>query len=273
MGIDLVIDTNCLRAERLRDFLAEKASNRAVLAHEVAVESFRGGVPDGIIQSWTVLRAFPRQILMLKAPRDIARIDCAAPGIVHAMVNKRETRAMARFPAILDAAEAGNTAVISQLKQRYVWSRQHTEQLISDAVSVADQIAEIERSFSAGEIAAIRKGDTLKLDTLETIFRIVDSVAALAIIEGPIKILAPARHHRVNHFIWRRSLVHVVYLLHLIERGATRRADAKVRNDAIDSLLATYATYFAGIMTNDQLPNAIHDECRAILISLGGRVP
>lgn len=270
--MDLVIDTNCLNSPKLRSFLSALPENRAVLAHEVAVESFRGEVPNGIIHSWATLKDFPTQILMLRAPREIARLACASPGMAKAMINKKETAATAAFPRILDEAKAGNPTIIAQLLERHEWSRQHTSQLIAEAVSVTDQIAEIERAFTAGEIATIRKGGSLKYETLETIFSIVDTVAARAIIEGPIKIRPPRHRQRVNHFIWRRALIHVIYLLQLVERGATRRADEKVRNDAIDALLATYATYFGGIMTDDKLPASLHDECRAVLVNLGARV-
>lgn len=270
--MDLVIDTNCLNSAELRSFLATATTNRAVLAHEVAVESFRGAVPDGIIQSWATLRDFPHQIRMLKAPREIAPLSCASPGMVKAMINKKETAAVADFPRILDEAAAGNALRIAQLRQRHEWSRQHTSQQIAETVSASAQIAELERSFSSGEVDAIRKGRVLRSETLDTIFSIVDTIAARAIVEGPIKIKMPRHRQRVNHFIWRRSLVHVIYLLQLVERGATQRADAKVRNDAIDALLATYATYFGGIMTNDKLPASLHSECRAVLASLGARV-
>lgn len=271
--MDLVIDTNCLNSLRLRDFLSASPTNRAVLAHETAVESFRGDVPDGIIQSWATLRDFPNQILMLKAPRLIAPLDCTSPGMVKSMIDKGQTKGVKTFPQVLAEASAGNPIRISQLQQRHNWSRDHTDLMISETVPADVQIREIALQFSGDEISRIRKRQLLKDSTIATIIEVVDSMAANAMYDGPIKLTPPRHLHRINHFLWRRALVHTIYLLKFIERGATHRADGKVRNDMIDSLLATYATYFGGLMTSDQLPESLHLEARHMLIAVGARIP
>jgi len=271
--VDLVIDTNCLNSPRLRTFLGESATNRAVLTHETAVESFRGDIPDGIIQSWSVLRDFPNQTVMLKGPRLIAPLDCTSPGMVRAMICKGQTSGAKKFAGFLDEAAAGNPAIIAQLKIRYGWSAEHADRMVAEFVPASDQIADMVREFTPDEMRRIRKLQDFSDETAEKIFRIVDSIAATTIYHGPIKIKPPKHRHRVNHFIWRRALVHVSYLLSLIERGATQRADNKVRNDSMDAMLATYATYFGGIMTGDQLAETLHIEARNVLVALGARVP
>lgn len=271
--MDLVIDTNCLNSAELRNFLCASPTNRAVLTHETAVESFRGAVPTGIIDSWATLRDFPNQILMLKAPRLIATLDCARPGMAKMMVDKSQTAGAKTFPRILDEALAGNPNRIAQLQQRHDWSREHTDRMIAETVPAHSQIEEIESAFSKDEISRIRKQLPLKASTVAAIFEIVDGMAANAIYDGPIKVTPPRHVHRVNHFLWRRALVHTIYLLQLIERGAVQRADNKVRNDMIDSLLTTYATYFGGIMTEDQRPKLLHLASRHMLVAVGARVP
>jgi len=271
--MDLVIDTNCLNSPRLREFLTASPTHRAVLAHETAVESFRGDVPDGIIQSWATLRDFPNQVILLKAPRLIAPINCASPGMAKIMVDKGQTAGVKTFSRILDEASAGNPIRIAQLQQRHDWSRDHTSRMIAETVPASSQIEAIKSAFSEDEIGRIRKQQPLKESTVATIFEIVDSMAANAMYDGPIAVEPPLHHHRVNHFLWRRALVHAIYLLQLIERGAVQRADGKVRNDMIDSLLSTYATYFGGIMTGDRLPELLHLEARHMLIAVGARIP
>jgi hypothetical protein len=271
--MDLVIDTNCLNSPRLREFLSASRANRAVLTHETAVESFRGDVPDGIVQSWATLRDFPNQVIMLKAPRLIAPIDCSSPGMAKIMVDKGQTAGVKTFSRVLDEASAGNRVRIAQLQQRHDWSRDHTNRMIAETIPASSQIEEISSAFSEDEISRIRKQQALKESTVATIFEIVDSMAANAIYDGPIKVRPPLHHHRVNHFLWRRALVHAIYLLQLIERGAVQRADGKVRNDTIDALLSTYATYFGGIMTSDRMPEVLHLEARHMLLAVGARIP
>jgi hypothetical protein len=54
-----VIDTNMLGAPHLREYLAKRVTNVAVLTEYSAIEAYKASSADGIVSSMKILCAFP----------------------------------------------------------------------------------------------------------------------------------------------------------------------------------------------------------------------
>jgi hypothetical protein len=61
--------------------------------------------------------------------------------------------------------------------------------------------------------------------------------------------------------------------MELVKRGTAERKATLVRNDAVDVIYATYATYFNGFMSDDDMASKVHHISRCMLAELGARVP
>jgi hypothetical protein len=72
--------------------------------------------------------------------------------------------------------------------------------------------------------------------------------------------------------VFRNALCLGVLLVEHLRKGARTRKAERARNDAIDVLLATYATYFDGIMSEDGLTNEAFHVGRDLLQAWGAKV-
>lgn len=78
----LVVDSNQLQSNVLRDFLAKSCRNRAVLTDYVAMEAHQGDTLASIFKSMQVLADFPDQVLVLRGTRTVSAMRGRSTGIV-----------------------------------------------------------------------------------------------------------------------------------------------------------------------------------------------
>src|SRR5262245_5110558 len=77
-GMRIVIDSNSLNSEQLRDVLGASSDHCAVISDYAWMEAYKGN-PLGIQKSLAVLEQFPDQVLLLKGMRAVGALDARAP--------------------------------------------------------------------------------------------------------------------------------------------------------------------------------------------------
>ncbi|WP_447761262.1 hypothetical protein [Sphingopyxis panaciterrae] len=269
----IVIDSNRMQSDELRAFLSLSSDNIAVLTDYAAMEAFQGNSLVSIQASWTVLRDFPRQVLVLKGTRAAALVDPRAPGMGKRLVSKSETKAVADFAALLDRAATGNRSVQTQLLQRGRWADDHMQSMLSKAGDMNLSISEFSAFFTEPELKRMRKNEPWKPETGTKFLELVDHLTVNSFEALPDKPKWPNDKNLVDHFLYRHTLTYVVYMTRLIQRGAVTRKAKFARNDAVDVIFATYATFFNGLMTADDEASAIHHIARGMLKQIGARLP
>lgn len=265
----VVVDTNRLSSEELRAFLAAHPGNRAVLPDYVAMERFKSADIDRLLDGFSVLKPFSEQVLILKGTGEISTLNPDVEDFPDALIDEDQTAAFSEFCRLLDRAAAGDETILDQLRERAKWAQDQMAVVLGGASDFSASMAEFEEFFSASDLAHIRKGGRLteamngKFDTA------VSSIAGNIFQNAPAQVASPSAANWPNHFIVRNALCNGVYMLSFIRRGIGARRPEKARNDVIDVLLATYGTYFNGVMSNDALTNEVHHIGRYILDSDG----
>jgi len=269
----VVIDSNKIRSAELRAFLSLSAQNCAVLTDYTVMEAYKGDTLVSIQASWDVLREFPNQVLVLKGTLDAGLVDCRAAGIADRFVWKEETKALPDYVRALDRAAIGEQFIINQLKARGRWAQSHMDWMLERSGDMHLSIQEFESFFTKAELARFRRREQWKRETAEKFHGVVEHLARICFAAHPGKPHWPARKHLVNHLLFRHAVAYAFYMLQLVQRGATTRKPRAVRNDTVDVIIATYATYFNGLMSADNQASIIHHLARFFLSEIGARMP
>ncbi|WP_447726251.1 hypothetical protein [Sphingomonas koreensis] len=270
----IVIDSNSLQSDELWAFLRLSPDHQAVLTDYAAMEAFKANKLVSIQESWKVLRQFPKQIVMLKGTKIVGTLEAQAPGIASRLISKPDTKEIPIFASLLERAAAGDRHIIKQLLQRGEWARSHMDWMLDRSGDMALSIEEFRAPFDDAELRRFRK-DEPWTPAMGAKFR--DLVLALCQISfkaHPSRPRMPSRWpHLINHFLFRHAFTYAIYMLQLVQDGAVTRKAVKARNDAVDVIFATYATYFNGLMSRDELGSKVHMFSRAMLSAAGARVP
>ena len=259
--------------ERLRDFLEKSPDNIAVLTDYAAMEAFKSDTLVNIQSSWTILSNFPKQVIALKATREAARVDPRAAGIANRLIQKTETQSISDFSRVLASSAAGDWVTQKQLMQRGKWAKDHLERMLAKSDHMSQSIDEFCSVFTNDELKRLRRKETWTSAIADKFMELVFDETERAFVDHPDKLRWPGPKHIVNHFLFRHTLTYLIYVMELVKFGATERKAAKVRNDAIDVIYGTFATYFNGFMSDDAMALKTHQIARDMLINMGAMVP
>lgn len=269
----VVVDSNGLQGDELRTFLAMAPANKAVITDYTAMEAYKDNTLVSIQASWSVLRDFPDQVLILKGTKAAGLVDPRAPGIANRLIWREEAKTIPAFVGALDCAAKGEAFIIRQLLERGEWARSQMQVILSGSADMNLSIDEFNAYFTKNELGLIRQKERWTPELATKFGDLVNRMARISFTKHPGRPPWPVPKHRINHFLYRHALAYAVYMLQLVQRGAlTRKAEA-ARNDAVDVILATYATYFNGLMSDDNQASVIHHLTRFFLAEHGARVP
>lgn len=263
----VVIDTNALQSDELWGFLDLSPANVAVLPDYVVMEAYKPGRLDGLQSAFAILRQFPGQIWVLKGTGDISRLDPDLPDFAEAMVEPEETAALPDFFAQLDAASF-DPPIAEQLNIRAGWAQEHMAIMVAGLEDMATAMAEFRAPFSKAELARIRRNEPFTPAMGAKFFDLFTNMAE-RIFEVREDVELPPVGSRSRHFIFRNALCYAIYMVSRIRAGSVSRKAVLARNDTIDVLLATFGTYFDGVMSEDALTNEIHHVAWQMMQSLG----
>ena len=129
------------------------------------MEAFQGDTLISIQASWSVLRNFPKQLLVLKGTREAGLVDPRSAGIADRFVSKSETKGALDFARVLDSAAAGDWLSQKQLLQRGEWANDHLHRMLEKASDIGVSIEEFCSVFSKEELSQMRKNREWKYET------------------------------------------------------------------------------------------------------------
>ncbi|QBM75886.1 hypothetical protein E2E30_08950 [Sphingomonas sp. AAP5] len=269
----VVVDRCCMASQELRDFLSLAPDNIAVLTDYAAIEAFKGDTLENIQSAWTVLRDFPAQMIALKDTRSAALVDPRAAGIANRMINKKETKALENFSRVIDSAQSGNRRTQKQLLQRGKWAQDHLDRMLAKSAHMRSSIEAFCSHFTPDELKRMRRLEQWSGATALKFMQVAIDETAKSFDAHPDKLRWPGSDHRFNHFLFRHTIAYMIYVMELVRKGAIDRKAAIVRNDAVDVVNVTFATYFDGFMTDDERAGNTHNLTRYLLDQVGARVP
>ena len=210
---------------------------------------------------------------MKPPPGNPGRFNPCAAGIADRLVDKGETKGLLDFARILDSAAQGDSVAQRQLLRRGKWANDHMAAMLTKAEDMHLSIAEFCDVFTEPELQRLRRKEPWKHETAAKFFDLVVQLTERSFSAHPDKLRWPRDRHLLNHFLYRHALAYCVYMTRLVINGAMSRNTRLARNDAVDVIFATLATYFNGFMSADSLAATIHHIKSFLLTEAGARVP
>jgi hypothetical protein len=261
----LVIDSNCLRDERLRAFLTAGQTHVAVLTEFVAREAFKGNALATITESMAVLADFPVQVLVLKGGENLLSVTGEADGLRDRLIDKEETRAFPGFVQDVERAKRGDRDVLKQIERRGHWANEHFELLVEESPDIRDAMAEIWGCATADERAHLRDGGVMSL-RLQQRFRDVLVRMFAEVQTAGFAPKADTVSKWANTPVFRTFAAVLLMGLHRhADGGLYQRPAQKIGNDFVDMSIVACATYFDGVMSFDRNVVLMYEGTKALL--------
>jgi len=267
-----VIDRCCMDAAELRDFLLLSPQQVAVLTDYSIMESLKGRTLENIESAWRVLCDFPDQIVVLKGTHEAALVRPQEAGLAQRMIDKVETRALSKIPKIIASARSGNEDSHDQLRKLGEEVDDHFDQILARSCDLPGSIKGLAAIFSAGQLKQLRKAGRLDDEMLLRLLDLVVHQTADLCAQHPDNPPMPGPKHLANHFLFRFAVANSAYLIELVRTGVNIRKPNDARNDAVDIINATFATYFHGLMSDDKMANKTYQITRQLLTAFGARL-
>ena len=254
-----VVDSNRLRDEELAVFLGSSRENIAVLPDYAAMEALKGAPVIGMFESMKVLARFPSQVQVLKTTMVVCSLSGSGQGLQRRLVDVPRTREFGLFCRNLARAHVGNTALGSQLQELGKESRAHLARVEEDARGFASTSVEAARIFTMEERRQILAPRPLSAELHRKLLLQVMHLSAVVFDLHPAVRRLPTPAELINTYIFRSSLCHLLLGFEYASFGGVPgKAAARIRNDMVDSHFATYATFYDGLLSRDELTNRLY---------------
>lgn len=238
------------------------------------METYKSDPTRMVLENLSVLRHFPKQVLVLKGTKAVAALDARAPGIANRMIWRNADVEFARTVQALDQAEQGDPRVLRQILEHGRIAEEHLSKIEIGVPDILAALPDMQTMFTDDEVRRLRTDSAFTAPMRAKILGGASQICDALFQAYPAKIRRPTVNSRVNTFFYRYSLATLLYFLRWVRTGSqqSKRHD-RVRNDFIDLTFATFGTYFNGLMSGDERARETHLELRNVLTMLGARVP
>lgn len=257
-----VADTGYLRSAELAVYLSESTENFVALAEYTCMECYQGDSLTNIERSLEHLRARPGQVLILRwaieliGDQDRLGSDWTEDGLIEL----GQTRAFPQFCRDVEAACRGNAALVSQIRAHGVAATQQLDKMRGGASQVAAGILGIAHKLDRDRLKRLRKDEPLTASDIEWFLGVLKQLADLLYSSHPHANGWPGPDALRSSWLFRYALSGCLLMRWWIQHGGLETAGKKLGNDMIDMTIATFATYFDGLLTKDNKLADIHAE-------------
>jgi hypothetical protein len=244
-----VVDSNYLRDTSLKSFL--------VLTDYAAMEALKGDALLGMHESMRILSQFPSQVQVLKTTIVICGLSGASKGLQRRFVDVPLTDEFWLFCRNLSLAKSGSTTLTTQLNSLGEAAREHFNRLDTNAREFANSSVEAVKLFTKSERHQIINSHRYSECLLWKIFQHTIQLSAFLFRHHPSIKRIPSGNELINTYIFRSALCNLLLGFRYDSNGGvpSGKSHAKIRNDMVDVHFATYATFFDGLLSRDELTN------------------
>lgn len=261
-----VVDANFLRDSALSAYIEGDPRNQVVFTDYACMECYKGNAIENIRRSLNIVSKYPDQVIVLKGTRDIIRLQSSGYPSLDDLVDYQQSAEFREFCHGVQAALDGDVTLMSQLLRLGEEANAHFERMRVDASGTAEAIKEMAQSFTTGQLAELRRRDTLSKETGEIIVRNILSLAALFFHAHPDVSKLPKSHELRDTFIFRFALAAQLLVIWWLTNGGIESVNMdRLRNDVVDMTYVAYATIFDGILSKDRKLLDIYEEATFVL--------
>lgn len=249
----MVVDSNYLERQELRDYLFASKSNLAILTDYAAMEAYKSDTLNSIHRRMSLVCEFPTQIIVLIGTQEACSLTGSTTEIANRLVDRGQTKEFPTFCRALALARSGSKTVQRQLIERGREAHAHLERVLSNSEQLAAGIEEIAASYTYLELKAIRRhGVPYPAAVLEKTSHRIMELASQLMRDHPAVTSFPSASEAPDRFLFRVALCGIILAVQWISVGGARLAKPeKLRNDQVDINFAAFATYYDGLLTAD----------------------
>ena len=255
-----VIDNSMLQSIDLQRYLSASPAHFAVLPDFVAIESYKVASVDEILKRWEIISQFPRQALVLKDTGKICGLRGRGRGLQARLVDHKQTAEFPKFCADLRHTRAGDERYQRALLQLSNAAQREIATVSGLVPRVMESRRKLAETYTQAEARVIRSQQQLPQSLTVKFVRNVCLLFWMFMRQHPqVRDLPKTFDEGCNLYLFRFSLCVHIWMLEWIAGGSNEQTnEARVRNDLIDLQVATYGTYFDGLMTADDKMKYIH---------------
>ncbi len=255
-----VVDANSLRDRSLEDYLRTSDENVAVLSDYSCMETYKGDSLKNLRKSLEIVSRYPTQVIVLRGTREIIGSGPLATS-PEMLVDQEQTAEFPLFCFGVSWAARGHRGLLSQIRTKGRLANEHFHQVRADARRFAQAVLQIADSLGPAAVKELRKGETLKPETIDVIIRDILLVAASLFRDHPDAGEMPSAREVPRTFILRYALASYLLTLRWIsDSGIQAAPPATLVNDLVDMTQVAYATFFDGILSRDRKLLEIHEQ-------------
>jgi hypothetical protein len=163
-------------------------------------------------------------------------------------------------------AKNGDEAAKRQLTQKCDAAVADLELIKKAQETYVENLAEHAKKYTEAELAVLTKGKPVPKGLLAKITGEILVLANAMFWAHPFFKNQPPLRKLSNAFLFRYAVGGYVVALRCIKEGGAQGASAKnIRNQIIDSMIAAYATYFDGLLSDDKRAQEINDTAVELL--------
>lgn len=268
----VVVDSNMLRSERLREYLARGPDHFVVLPDYAAIEAYKGDTLQNVYAQLAILSEYPSQVIVLKNTQPNCAFKGRAKLLPEILISRKITGQFAKFCGAVKQAKAGNTNYQRQLVEHGKTADAHLQTMLDEAWNLIPIVEIVTQRFTAAELQIIRTNGVYTLPMIEKFVRTVGEFYDSWASRHPYAPKNIRRHDLPNTFIFRAAVYAVLLVMDWVSKGGPppEIKHERLRNDQVDAVFATYATYFDGLLTADKKVKQLYGEAVMVLKKVFG---
>jgi hypothetical protein len=261
-----VVDSNALRDKLLTKYLEASPKHQAVLTEYVLLEAHKRNASSTIAASMEILSRFPKQVVVVRGSEALLGMRGNASGLQRRLIDREMTAEFPRLCARADEAARGNAKAQDEIANAAWIAERHMDSLLSAAPTFLALFEIQSKRFTPAELQHIhqRKPYTegVQNKLLDMVFDIAVQVSKGAGVR-PTKV-RPSEI--MNLPVFRYSLCMALLFTRWVADGRPQeRKPSRTINDVVDMNVASYATYFDGVLSKDKKLKSVYNEARYLL--------
>lgn len=250
-----IVDSNLLQNALLEEYLAGSKEHFAVLTDYLMMELYNGAGPEHIGVTMEILSGYPEQVIALQSTNVVRQLSGRAAGLQRRMIDRDATRDFAALCKAIERAKH-DPRVAAGVEEKRQAAAAHFQVVRNDLVDYNEILDGIAADYPVNDLRAFRAGEPLTEAMWAVLSRNVARTAGI-LFRANWNRRWPQLHELPNTFMYRYALACHVAALFALQVG--RRANpAQVQNNMVDATMATYATYFDGLLTQDHEAMALY---------------
>jgi len=256
----IVVDASGLRppSPRLESHLQRSRQNFVVLTDFASMESMKGDGEVNLPRSLEILRHYPQQVIVLRSTEHIMRLRPRSKGVLGRLIDPEQTAGFSQWCHQIFVERHSNPWIGFDLRQKSKAANVYFEYALKGTQKVRTGIELMLKNYTTEDLRSLRKREPISDALHERVVRDIMHTTAIVFRDSSNQAM-PAAADALWSYQFRYALcAYLLVLKWFGDGGHDSVPDARLRNDFMDMTYAAYATYFDGLLTNDQKMRDIH---------------